>query len=132
MRIFHTHLSTVRISNEHQTTTITTTSHQSHEMAVSLGPQGTLVTCTKREPIICELNIRDACCELAPRLSQRNETHLFSRASAVSLLKETCSVNPRLLYLDERAKFWSPPVSIGNELLHWSLLFGHVCNRRSE
>jgi hypothetical protein len=35
-------------------------------------------------------------------LSRRNETHLFLRASAFSLLKETLAVNLRLLYLDER------------------------------
>jgi hypothetical protein len=35
----------------HQTTTVTTTSHRSREMSVSLGPQGTLVTVTKTEPV---------------------------------------------------------------------------------
>jgi hypothetical protein len=35
-------------------------------------------------------------------LSRRNETHLFLRASAFSLLKETLAFNLRLLYLDER------------------------------
>jgi hypothetical protein len=35
-------------------------------------------------------------------LSRRNETHLFLSASSFSLLKETLSVNLRLLYLDER------------------------------
>jgi hypothetical protein len=42
-RLFNTRLSTYRIRNGHQTTTVTTTSHQSREM-VSLGPHGTLVT----------------------------------------------------------------------------------------
>jgi hypothetical protein len=37
-------------------------------------------------------------------LSRRNETHLFLRASAFSLLKETLAFNMRLLYLDERAR----------------------------
>jgi hypothetical protein len=80
----------------------------------------------------CELNIRDACCEPTSRLSRQNETHLFSRASAVSRLKETRSVNPRFLYLDERAELWGPPVSIGNMLLHCPLHCWHVCNRHSE
>jgi hypothetical protein len=35
-------------------------------------------------------------------LSRQNETHLFLRAPTFSLLKETLSVNLRLLYLDER------------------------------
>jgi hypothetical protein len=51
--------------------TITTTSHRSREMAVSLGPQGTLVTGMKTEPV------------------------------TVKLTSEVRSVNLRLLYLDE-------------------------------
>jgi hypothetical protein len=51
--------------------TITTTSHRSREMAVSLGPQGTLVTGMKTEPV------------------------------TVKLTSEARSVNLRLLYLDE-------------------------------
>jgi hypothetical protein len=35
-------------------------------------------------------------------MSRRNETHLFLRASAFSLLKETLAFNLRLLYLYER------------------------------
>jgi hypothetical protein len=38
------HLSTSGIRNGHQTTIVTTTSHRSCEMTISLGPQGTLVT----------------------------------------------------------------------------------------
>jgi hypothetical protein len=49
--LFHARLSTTRISNRHQVTTVTTTSHQSREMAVSLGPQGTLVMGTNTEPV---------------------------------------------------------------------------------
>jgi hypothetical protein len=51
--------------------TITTTSHWSREMAISLGPQGTLVTGMKMEPI------------------------------TMKLISETCSVNQRLLCPDE-------------------------------
>jgi hypothetical protein len=40
------------IHNGHETTTITTTSHRSREMAVAVGSQRTLVTGTKTEPII--------------------------------------------------------------------------------
>jgi hypothetical protein len=43
-RLFHARLSTYSIRNGHQTTTVTTTSHRSREMTVSLGPHGTLVT----------------------------------------------------------------------------------------
>jgi hypothetical protein len=64
-------LSTYGICNGHQTTTVTTTSHRSREMAVSLSPQGTLVTSMKTEPV------------------------------TVKLTSETRSVNLRLLYLDE-------------------------------
>jgi hypothetical protein len=51
MRLFHVRLSTARINNRHQTTTVTTTSHRPREMVVSLGTQGTLVTSTKTEPV---------------------------------------------------------------------------------
>jgi hypothetical protein len=71
MYIFQARLSTYRIRDGHQTTTVTTTSHQSCEMACSLVPQGTLVTGMKTEPI------------------------------TVKLTSETCSVNLRLLCLNE-------------------------------
>jgi hypothetical protein len=45
------HLSISRICNRYQTTTVTSTSHQSHVMAISLGPQGTLVTGMKIETV---------------------------------------------------------------------------------
>jgi hypothetical protein len=50
-RLFHARLSTTSIHNGHQTTTVTTTSHRSREMTVSLGPPGTLVTCTKTKSV---------------------------------------------------------------------------------
>jgi hypothetical protein len=37
------------------TTTVTTTSHRSHEIVVSLGPEGTLVTGMKTEPVTVKL-----------------------------------------------------------------------------
>jgi hypothetical protein len=55
MRLFHTRLCTYRIRNGHQITTVTTTSHRSREMAVSLGPRRTLVTGIKIEPVIAKL-----------------------------------------------------------------------------
>jgi hypothetical protein len=55
MRLFHTRLSTYRICNRHQTTTVTTTNHRSREMDISLGPQGTLVTGMKIEPVTIKL-----------------------------------------------------------------------------
>jgi hypothetical protein len=76
------------------------------------------------------LNIRDMCCEPVSPPSQRNETRLFQ--ARVSRLKETCVVNPSILYLDERAKVWGPPVSIGNRILCYSLHCWHVCNERSK
>jgi hypothetical protein len=44
-----------RIRNGHQTTIVTTTSHRSREMAVSFGPQGTLVTGMKNKPVTVKL-----------------------------------------------------------------------------
>jgi hypothetical protein len=55
MRLFHASLSTYRIRNRHQTTTVTTTSHRSRELAISLGPQGTLLTGMKTEPVTMKL-----------------------------------------------------------------------------
>jgi hypothetical protein len=71
MHLFHACLSTYRIRNEHQTTTVTTSSDRSREMTVSLDPRGTLVIGMKTEPV------------------------------TVKLASETGSVNLRLLYLDE-------------------------------
>jgi hypothetical protein len=73
---FHARLITYRIRNGHQTTTITTTSHWSREMSVSLGPQGTLVTGMKTELV------------------------------TVKLTSEMRSVNLRLLCLDVRHIFF--------------------------
>jgi uncharacterized spore protein YtfJ len=56
--------------------TVTTTSHRSREMTDSLGPQGTLVTGMKIEPV------------------------------AVKLTSGTRSVNLRLLHLDEMRRIY--------------------------
>jgi hypothetical protein len=48
--LFHARLSTTRIRNGHQTTTVTTTSHGSRENDCFSRPTGTLVTITKTEP----------------------------------------------------------------------------------
>jgi hypothetical protein len=76
----------------------------------------------------CEINIRDACREPVSPLSRQNKTHLFPCAFASSRLKETCAFKLRLLYLDERARSWGPPVRTGNGLLQCPLHCGHVCN----
>jgi hypothetical protein len=72
------------ICNGHQTTTVTTTSHRSREMTVSLGPQRTLVTGMTTEPVTMKLT---------------SETH---------------SMNLRLLCLDEmrRIYFYAPLLSL--------------------
>jgi hypothetical protein len=67
-------------------------------VTVSLGPQGTFVTCTRTEPV------------------------------TVKSISETRVVNLHLRCLDERAKFWGPPVSAGNGLLRCPLHCWHVCN----
>jgi hypothetical protein len=50
------------IHNGHQTTTITTTSHRSREMAVSLSPQETLVTVTKTKTVTVAQHWRRVLC----------------------------------------------------------------------
>jgi hypothetical protein len=50
--LFHARLSTASIRNGHQTMTVTTTSHRSREMVVSLGPHGTLVMGMKQSPLL--------------------------------------------------------------------------------
>jgi hypothetical protein len=57
---------------------------------------------------------------------------MFLCVSAFSLLKVMRAFNLRLLYLDEQARSWGPPVKTGNELLHCPLHCGHVCNGLSE
>jgi hypothetical protein len=69
-------------------------------MAISLGPQGTLVMGMKTEPVNVKLTSETR--SVNPRLlSRRNETHLFPRVSAFSRLKETHAFNLRLLYIDD-------------------------------
>jgi hypothetical protein len=57
---------------------------------------------------------------------------MFLHAPAFSLLKATLAFDLCLLYLDERAMSWGPPVKTGNGLLHFLLHCGHVCNGISE
>jgi hypothetical protein len=95
--VYFTCISAHRIRNGHQTTTVTTTSHRSREMVVSLGPQGTLVTGMKIEPVTMKLT------------SETCSMNLCLRGSAFSRLKEMRAFNQRLLYLHERARSWSPP-----------------------
>jgi hypothetical protein len=68
------------------------------KMTVSLGPQGTLVTGTKTEPV------------------------------TMKSIMEIRAVNLHLRCLDERAMLWGPPVSTGNERLWCPLLCWHNCN----
>jgi hypothetical protein len=71
-------------------------------MTISLGPQGTLVTGTRTEPV------------------------------SVKSILETRAVNLRLQCLDERPKFWGPLVSTGNRLLQCPLHCWHVSNECSD
>jgi hypothetical protein len=63
------------IRNGHQTTTVTTTSHRSREMAVSLGPQRTLVSGTKTEPVT---------------VTQHERSIMWNSVSDVSTKWDTC------------------------------------------
>jgi hypothetical protein len=96
------------------------------------GPTGNFGNGHENRACYCEINIRDVFREPASPLSRLNETHLFPRASAFFRLKETRAFNLRLLYLDEQARSWGPPVRTGNRLLHCPLHFWHVCNVHSE
>jgi hypothetical protein len=64
-------------------------------------------------------------------LSTKGDT-CCARASPMSQLKQMLAVTLHLLYLDERAKFWGPPVIIGNGLLYCPLLYWHTCNKGSK
>jgi hypothetical protein len=156
------------IHNGHQTTTVTTTSHRSREMAVSLGPQRTLVTGTKTEPVTVTQHQKCILClQCLHKMRRIYFTHVSAQLGFVTGIKqqplpqlvnghvkmtislgpqgtlvigtrtepvtvksisEMCVMNLRLRSLDERAKFWSPPVSTGNGLSPCLLHCWHVCN----
>jgi hypothetical protein len=59
------------IRNGHQTTTVTTTSHRSCENDCFSGPTGNFGNEHQSKARYCEINIRDACGELASPMSQR-------------------------------------------------------------
>jgi hypothetical protein len=101
-------------------------------MTVSVGPQGTLVMGTKTELITCMNSISETRAVNQRLLCLEEMRRVYFTRFPVSRLKEMRVVNPCLLYLDERAKFWSPPVSIGNGLLRCLLYCWHVCNRCSK
>jgi hypothetical protein len=71
MRLFHARLSTTRIRNGHQTTTVTTTSHQSCENDCFSGPIGNFGNGHQNRARYCEINIGDACGEPASLMSRR-------------------------------------------------------------
>jgi hypothetical protein len=71
MRLFHARLSTTSTRNGHQTTTVTTSSHQSRENECSSGPIGNFGNGHQNKARYCEINIRDACGEPASPMSQR-------------------------------------------------------------
>jgi hypothetical protein len=99
--LFHARLSTTNIRNGHQTTTVTTTSHRSHENDCFSGPKENFGNMHQNKARYCEINIR-------------------ARV-----------VNLRLRCLNERATLWGPPVSIGNGFLLCPLLCWQVCNKCS-
>jgi hypothetical protein len=69
--LFHARLSTTRIRNEHQTTTVTTTSHRSRENDCFSGPTGNYGNGHQNKTRYCEINIGDACAEPASPMSRR-------------------------------------------------------------
>jgi hypothetical protein len=59
------------IRNRHQTTTVTTTSHQSRENDYFSGPTWNFGNEHENKARYCEINIRDACGEPVSPMSQR-------------------------------------------------------------
>jgi hypothetical protein len=84
------------IRNGHQTTIVTTTSHRSHEMTVSLGPQRTLITSIKAEPVTWTQHWRRILWACVSSVSTKGDACCV-RVSPISRLKETCVVYARLL-----------------------------------
>jgi hypothetical protein len=76
-----------RIRNGHQITTITTTSHRSREMAVSLVPQRTLVTGINTEPVAWTQHWRRVMWTCVSSVSTKADTS-FARVSPLSWWKE--------------------------------------------
>jgi hypothetical protein len=66
----------IHICNGHETMTVTTANHQSREMAVSLGPQRTLVMGTNTKPVTVSQHQRHVL-ETASPMYQQNEMGLF-------------------------------------------------------
>jgi hypothetical protein len=69
-RVYFTRLSTTRICNGYQTTTIITTSHQSHENDYFSGSTGNFGNGKQNKARNYEINIGDACGEPASLMSQ--------------------------------------------------------------
>jgi hypothetical protein len=58
---------------------VTTTSHQSREVAVSLGPQGTLVTGMKTEPVTVKLTSKTRSVNLLLCLDEMRRICFYTR-----------------------------------------------------
>jgi hypothetical protein len=70
-RLFYACLITTTIRNGHQTTNVTTTSHQSRENVCFSGLTGNFGNRYQNKVCYCEINIRDACGQPASPMSQR-------------------------------------------------------------
>jgi hypothetical protein len=70
-RLFHARLSTTRIHNGYQTTTVTTTSHRSRENDRFSWPKRNFGNGHQNKGRYYEINIRDACGEPASPMSRR-------------------------------------------------------------
>jgi hypothetical protein len=70
-RLFHARLSTITIRNRHQTTTVTTISHQSRENDCFSGPTRNFGNLYQNKARYREINIRDAYGEPASLMSRQ-------------------------------------------------------------
>jgi hypothetical protein len=95
MRLFYARLSTTRIRNGHQTTTVTITSHRSRENDYFTGPTGNFGNGHQNKVRYCEINIGDACGEPASPMSRRTGHVVGPTGYIVGMLVTGISIEAR-------------------------------------
>jgi hypothetical protein len=98
------------ICNGNQTMTVTITSHQSCEMVVSLGPQGTLVTGTNTDPVTRTQHPRCVFCTCISYILTEGDTS-YAHMSPLSRQKKMHLLHARLVCLGERRRVLTMRVS---------------------
>jgi hypothetical protein len=82
--LFHARLSTTRIHNGHQTTTVTTTSHRSRENDYFFGPTGNFGNGHQNKARYCEINIGDVCGEPVSDVSTNGPNFRVDRSVLIT------------------------------------------------